>query len=162
MTDHDAEAPMPQTPDQPVIHVIDDEAPLRRSLIFLLESAGWVAVGHESAESFLDAAPAIPATGGCLVLDVRMPGMSGLELQRRLAAQSATWPIVFITGHGDTEMAALALEAGAVSFLRKPFNDHVLLDAVERAVTTSRRPSCEHSMSNETSAAESSLCDASR
>jgi FixJ family two-component response regulator len=128
---------MPQTPAEPVIHVIDDEAPLRRSLIFLLESAGWTAVGHESAESFLAAAPVIPAAGGCLVLDIRMPGMSGLELQRRLVAQSSAWPIVFITGHGDAEMAAHALAAGAVGFLRKPFSDHALLDAVESAIAAS-------------------------
>jgi two-component system, LuxR family, response regulator FixJ len=128
---------MPQTSAEPIIHVIDDEAPLRRSLIFLLESAGWVAVGHASAESFLDAMPALPAAGGCLVLDIRMPGMSGLELQQRLAALASPWPIVFMTGHGDAEMAAHALAAGAVSFLRKPFRDQALLDAVESAVAAS-------------------------
>lgn len=131
---------MPPESAEPVIHVIDDEAPLRRSLIFLLESTGWTAVGHESAESFLDAAPAMPAAGGCLVTDVRMTGMSGLELQRRLAALSSPWPIVFITGHGDAEMAAHALAAGAAAFLRKPCNDNVLLDAVELAVAASLAP----------------------
>jgi FixJ family two-component response regulator len=156
---------MPQTPAEPVIHVIDDEAPLRRSLIFLLESAGWTAVGHESAESFLAAAPAaVPATGGCLVLDIRMPDMSGLELQRRLAARPPSWPIVFITGHGDAEMAAHALAAGAVDFLRKPFSDHSLLDAVERAVAVSLRlrriAGREPSGPNE--ATQSGLCGAPR
>lgn len=128
---------MPQTPAEPIIHVIDDEAPLRRSLIFLLESAGWAAVGHESAEAFLSAVPALPVAGGCLVLDIRMPGMSGLELQHRLAEQASPWPIVFITGHGDTEIADHALAAGAVGFLRKPFRDQALLDAVESAVAAS-------------------------
>jgi len=125
------------TSAEPIIHVIDDEAPVRRSLLFLLESAGWVAVGHESAESFLGAVPALPAAGGCLVLDIRMPGMSGLELQHRLAAQVSPWPIVFMTGHGEAEMAAHALAAGAVGFLRKPFRDQALLDAVESAVAAS-------------------------
>lgn len=148
---------MPQIPAEPIIHVIDDEAPLRRSLIFLLESAGWVTVGHESAESFLDAAPALPAAGGCLVLDIRMPGMSGLELQRYLAGHAAAWPIVFITGHGDAEMAAHALTAGAVAFLRKPFSDHALLDAVERAVAAS-----EPATASETPAVAAGLCGAAR
>lgn len=131
---------MPPESFEPVIHIIDDEAPLRRSLIFLLESAGWSAVGHDSAESFLGAAPALPDAGGCLVVDVRMTGMSGLELQRRLAALSSPWPIVFITGHGDAEMAAHALAAGASAFLRKPCSDNALLDAVEQAVAASRAP----------------------
>lgn len=125
---------------EPVIHVIDDDAPLRRSLLFLFESAGWSAVGHPSAESFLAAAPAMPVAGGCLVLDVRMTGMSGLELQRRLAAIAAPWPIVFITGHGDLEMATLALEAGAIAFLGKPCNDDALLNAVEHAIAASLAP----------------------
>ncbi len=125
-------------PDEPVVHVIDDEAPLRRSLIFLLESAGWLAVGHESAEAFLQAAPSLPATGGCLVIDIRMPGMSGLELQRRLATGDSAWPVVLMTGHGDAELASHAMENGAVDFLRKPFRDQQLLDTVERAIASSR------------------------
>lgn len=128
---------MVQTSAEPIIHVIDDEAPVRRSLLFLLESAGWAAVGHESAEAFLDAVPPLPAGGGCLVLDIRMPGMSGLELQHHLAALASPWPIVFISGHGDAEMATRALAAGAVAFLRKPFRDQALLDAVESAVAAS-------------------------
>lgn len=119
-----------------IIHVIDDEAPFRRSLVFLLESAGWRAMEHESAEAFLAASTALPATG-CLILDVRMPGLSGLELQRHLAAARATWPIIFMTGHGDDELAAQAIKEGAVAFLQKPCNDDTLLAAVEHAV---RRP----------------------
>ncbi|MCX8018788.1 MAG: response regulator [Rhodocyclaceae bacterium] len=128
---------MPHSPDEPVIHVIDDEAPLRRSLIFLLESAGWQAIGHASAEEFLRAAPRLPKGGGCLVLDVRMPGMNGLELQRELEAAASPWPIVFMSGHGDAEMAVRALQAGAVDFLFKPFDDASLLAAVERAIASS-------------------------
>lgn len=124
--------------EQPVIHVIDDEAPFRRSLLFLLESMGWQAVGHESAEAFLDAQPPFPPGGGCLVLDIRMPRISGLELQRRLQAVDSAFPIVFMTGHGDVELAVQAMKAGAVDFLQKPFKDHLFLDAVERAVQLSR------------------------
>jgi len=125
--------------DESTVHVIDDEAPMRRSLVFLLESAGWSALGHESAEAFLKAAPSLPTTGGCLVVDVRMPGMSGLELQRRLATGGySAWPVVLMTGHGDAELAVHAVENGAVGFLRKPFKDRQLLDTVERAIASSR------------------------
>ncbi len=126
-------------PDQqPVIHVVDDEAPFRRSLLFLLESMGWHAVGHESAEAFLAAAPPFPAGGGCLVLDIRMPRVSGLELQRRLQATDSSFPIIFMTGHGDVELAVQAMKVGAVDFLQKPFKDQLFLDTVERAVQLSR------------------------
>jgi len=129
---------MTQADSDPVIHVVDDEAPFRRSLLFLLESAGWTACEHESAESFLAARPPLPAEGGCLVLDIRMPRISGLELQRRLAALDSPWPIVFITGHGDVDLAVQAMKDGAVDFLQKPFKDHAFLDAIERAVNLSR------------------------
>lgn len=129
---------MPHRSAEPAIHVIDDETAFRRSLIFLLESAGWSATGHDCAESFLVTAPALPEGGGCLVLDIRLPQMSGLELQRHLAARASPWPIIFVSGHGDAEMAAHALAAGAVDFLRKPFGDQILLNAVTRAVAASR------------------------
>ncbi|WP_298621942.1 response regulator [uncultured Zoogloea sp.] len=122
---------------QPVIHVVDDEAPFRRSLLFLLESMGWTAVGHESAEAFLAAQPPFPPGGACLVLDIRMPRVSGLELQRRLQAAGSPFPIVFMTGHGDVELAVQAMKAGAVDFLQKPFKDQLFLDTVERAVQIS-------------------------
>lgn len=121
----------------PTIHVIDDEAPFRRSLLFLLESVGWQAVGHESAEAFLEAPPAFPAGGGCLVLDIRMPRISGLELQRRLKLADSPFPIIFMTGHGDVELAVQAMKDGAVDFLQKPFKDQLFLDTVERAVQLS-------------------------
>ena len=123
--------------DLPVVHVVDDEAPLRRSLLFLLESAGWQAIGHESAEAFLEAQPPFPAAGACLVLDIRMPRVSGLELQRRLNASASPYPIIFMTGHGDVELAVQAMKAGAVDFLQKPFKDQLFLDTVERAVALS-------------------------
>lgn len=121
----------------PRIHVIDDEAPFRRSLLFLLESVGWQAEGHESGEAFLAAAPAFPPGGGCLVLDIRMPRISGLELQRRLKAADSPFPIIFMTGHGDVELAVQAMKDGALDFLRKPFKDQLFLDTVERAVQLS-------------------------
>jgi len=121
----------------PVIHVVDDEAPFRRSLLFLLESVGWQAVGHDSAEAFLQAAPEMQAGGGCLVLDIRMPRISGLELQRRLRAADSPFPIVFMTGHGEIELAVQAMKNGAVDFLQKPFKDQIFLDTVERAVQLS-------------------------
>lgn len=127
----------PHKPD-PVIHVIDDETSFRRSLVFLLESAGWTACEHESAESFLADPPTLPAGGGCLVLDIRMPRISGLELQRRLAVIASPWPIIFMTGHGDVDLAVQAMKDGAVDFLQKPFRDQSFLDAIERAVELSR------------------------
>jgi FixJ family two-component response regulator len=120
-----------------MIHVVDDEAPFRRSLLFLLESAGWQAVGHESAEAFIEASPEFPAAGGCLVLDIRMPRVSGLELQRRLNAAASAFPIVFMTGHGEVELAVQAMKEGAIDFLQKPFKDQLFLDTVERAVSIS-------------------------
>lgn len=123
--------------ESPVIHVVDDEDPFRRSVLFLLESMGWQAVGYASADAFLDAAPDFPAAGGCLVLDIRMPRISGLELQRRLHAANSSFPIIFITGHGDVELAVQAMKDGAVDFLQKPFKDQQLLDTVERAVQLS-------------------------
>jgi FixJ family two-component response regulator len=119
---------------EPAIHVIDDEAPFRRSLLFLLESAGWTASGHESAESFLADMPTMPAEGGCLVLDIRMPRISGLELQRRLTALASPWPIVFMTGHGDVDLAVQVMKEGAIDFLQKPFKDQAFLEAIARAV----------------------------
>ena len=123
--------------DTPVVHVIDDEAPFRRSLVFLLETMGWQAVGHASAEEFLQANPAFPAGGGCLVLDIRMPRISGLELQRRLQAMNSPFTIIFMTGHGDIELAVQAMKDGAVDFLQKPFKDQQLLDTVEQAIQLS-------------------------
>ena len=121
----------------PEIHLVDDEAPFRRSLVFLLESAGWSAIGHESAEAFLEAAPAFPAAGGCLVLDIRMPRISGLELQRRLNVLGSAFPVIFMTGHGEVELAVQAMKEGAIDFLQKPFKDQQFLDTVERAVSIS-------------------------
>lgn len=124
---------MPRT-DELVIHVVDDDAAFRRSLVFLLESVGWPVRCYASAEEFLDAHPRAPDDLGCLVLDIRMPMMSGLELQEALHARGMRPPVVFITGHGDVELAVQAMKHGASDFLQKPFRDQALLDAVAAAV----------------------------
>lgn len=119
--------------DHPLIHVVDDDASLRRALAFLLESAGWRVALHESAEAFLTAWRT-PAAPGCLILDIRMPMMSGLELQRLMKTRDIRLPIVFLTGHADVSMAVEALKHGATDFIEKPFKDQLLLDAVAQAV----------------------------
>jgi FixJ family two-component response regulator len=114
------------------VSVIDDDESVRRALGRLIRSFGWNVETFASAEEFL--APGEHRAPACLVLDLRMPGMSGLELQERLAAAGRHIPVVFITGHPDESARRAALAAGAVEFLRKPFDDRVLLDAVARAL----------------------------
>lgn len=120
----------------PCIHVVDDDAHFLRSLLFMIEGLGFDAVGYSSAEAFWQALPAAQPQGSCLLLDIRMPRMSGLELQRRLHTQPVL-PIVFMTGHGDVDQAVQALRGGAVDFLQKPFREQALLDALNRAVALS-------------------------
>lgn len=115
------------------VHVVDDDASLRRALVFLLESVGWHPVAHASAEEFLKSFDR-SRRPACVVLDIRMPLMSGLELQQVLRDRDIRVPIVFLTGHGDIEMAVQAMKAGACDFIEKPFKDQVLLDAVGRAL----------------------------
>jgi len=123
-------------PPEPLVHVVDDEAAIRDSLAMLLRSVGLKSRTYPGAQEFLDGwrqeGPA------CLVCDVRMPGMSGLELQEALKARNAQLPLVLITGHGDVAMAVRAMKAGASDFIEKPFNDQVLLDAVNRALARAR------------------------
>ena len=115
------------------IAVIDDDESVRRALCRLIRSAGLSVETYATAEDFLDqVAEKMPA---CLILDVRMPGMSGLELQNLLAADNRRIPIVFITAHEDEQARLTALGAGGVAFLQKPFDDGVLLDAVVRALS---------------------------
>jgi len=119
----------------PVIFVVDDDEAMRHSLKFLLVSLGHPVECFASAEEFL--ARWTPEQPGCLVLDVRMPGMSGLDLQRELNARAATLSIVFISGHGDIPMVVRAMRAGAIDFLEKPFNDQTLLDHVAEGLRKS-------------------------
>jgi two-component system, LuxR family, response regulator FixJ len=122
------------------VFVVDDDASVRRGLERLLRSVGYRVETFASAREFLERGRLEGA--GCLVLDVRMPGQSGLELHEVLVAGGHDIPVVFITGHGDIPMAVRAMKSGAADFLAKPFDDEVLLDAVRQAIATdrSRRP----------------------
>jgi len=119
-----------------LVFVIDDDPSVRSSLKFLLSTVGLQAETFESADSFLRRKPADIAS--CLVLDVRLPGLSGLDFQRELATRHICIPIVFLTGHGDIPMSVRAMKAGAVEFLTKPFRDQDLLDAVRVALERDR------------------------
>ncbi|AQR76014.1 DNA-binding response regulator [Sphingomonas sp. LM7] len=114
--------------ERPLVLVVDDDAAIRDALTELMESVGLEAVGFASPRELMETA--LPDRCCCLVLDVRMPGWSGLDLQQHLAASGHARPIVFITGHGDIPMTVQAMKAGAVDFLTKPFRDQSLLDAV--------------------------------
>ena len=120
-------------PGSQVVHVIDDDADVRQSLAFLLSTAGLAVRIHESALSFLEKLP--DAADGCIVTDIRMPGMDGLELQRRLTANKVGLPVIVITGHGDVALAVQAMKAGAVDFIEKPFDDEVLLASIRSALS---------------------------
>ena len=122
-----------------VVHVIDDDTDVRQSLAFLLSTAGLAVRVHESAVAFLKALP--DAQQGCVVTDIRMPQMDGLELQRRLAELKTGFPVIVMTGHGDVPMAVEAMKAGAVDFIEKPFDDEVLLSAIRSALDRHTRNS---------------------
>ncbi|CAH1658829.1 MULTISPECIES: response regulator [unclassified Chelatococcus] len=120
-----------------VVYVVDDDQSVRASLESLLASEGHAVLTFDSAQAFLEAPrPPLPA---CLVLDVRLRGVSGLEFQRELARNGILTPIVFITGHGDVPMSVAAMKAGAIEFLMKPFRDQDLLDAVHNGIDMDRR-----------------------
>lgn len=114
------------------VFIVDDDQEVRDALQLLMESVGLAVETFESAQAYLDAFDA--TRPGCLVLDVRMPGMGGLDLQVYLKSESLHPPIIIITGHGDVPMAVRAVQAGAVDFIEKPFNDQSLLDSVHRAI----------------------------
>ena len=116
-----------------VVHVIDDDADVRQSLAFLLTAAGLTVRVHDSAVAFLEVLPDIKE--GCVVTDVRMPGMDGLELQRRLQQMKVQLPVIVMTGHGDVPLAVEAMKSGAVDFIEKPFEDETLLSAIRSALT---------------------------
>lgn len=118
--------------DSPSVYVVDDDPGVRQMIGRMVRSVGLRAETFTCVKEFLDQFD--PKDAGCLVLDVRMPGMSGLELQERLAAMNAHLPIVFITGHGTIPMSVRAMKRGAVDFIEKPFDDQVLLDAIHAAL----------------------------
>ena len=126
-----------------LIHIVDDDESIRRSLRRLVESVGHTAVTYVSAQDFLTAS--LPDTPGCLVLDVQMPGLSGLDLQRQLSDSEAALPIIFLTGRGDIPMSVQAMKAGAVEFLTKPIDAPALLVAIGHALERDRAVRAERS-----------------
>jgi FixJ family two-component response regulator len=139
MTNSDADLlrsrSLPVSPVPPTVFVVDDDVSVRESLELLIRCAGWKPELLSSAQEFLDR-PRVLAPS-CLILDVRLPGLNGLELQRRIAAERPDMPIIFITGHGDVPMTVTAMKAGAVEFLTKPFAEEVLLNAIRCAIERS-------------------------
>jgi FixJ family two-component response regulator len=127
----------PDTAPTPVVCIVDDDLSVREGLMSLLRSIGHKVAVFPSAAAFLADGPL--AMAGCLVVDIRLPGISGLEFQAQLAQAGLAIPIVFMTGHGDIEMSVRAMKAGAVDFLEKPFRDQDMLDAVATAIERDRR-----------------------
>ena len=119
-------------PVEPVVFVVDDDAGVRDTLKWLLTSVQLRVEAFGSATEFLEQYN--PEMPGCLLLDVRMPGMSGLQLQTQLEAKNIAMPIIFISGHGDVQMAVRAMKSGAVDFIEKPFNNQAVIDSVQRAI----------------------------
>jgi two-component system, LuxR family, response regulator FixJ len=117
---------------KPSIMVVDDDSGVRNAMRILLKSVGLESVLYSSAQEFLAAYQ--PSQPGCLLLDIRMPGMSGLELQQQLNLRGAVLPVIFMTGHGDVPMAVEAMQHGAFDFLQKPFRDQDLLDRIQKAI----------------------------
>lgn len=124
------------TSEAPVVFVVDDEESVRKALARLLRSAGFNVAVFGSPQEFLHTQN--PDTPGCLVLDIAMPGLDGLELQQALAARGAGWPVIFLTGRADIPMSVQAMKSGAVDFLTKPVNDESLLAAVQSAIEKDR------------------------
>ena len=122
--------------EMPIVFVVDDDISVRESLESLIRTAGWQPETFESAQEFL-ARPRVLAPS-CLILDVKLPGLNGLDLQKRVTADRTDMPIIFITGYGDVPKSVQAMKRGAIEFLTKPFNDEVLLTAIRQALDRSR------------------------
>jgi FixJ family two-component response regulator len=135
-TDRGVDAP---AETQPLVIIVDDDVSVRESLAPLLELQGWRTLGFASASAFLEWETKAPAQLSCLLLDVSLPDLNGLELQNRIAGRRGEMPIIFLTGYGDVPMTVRAMKAGAAEFLTKPFDDAVLLTAVQRALEDSER-----------------------
>lgn len=117
-----------------IVHIIDDDAAMRDSLAFLLSAAGLSVRTYESAQAFLQELPSVE--GGCIVTDVRMPGIDGLELLRVLQEMGKGLPVIVMTGHGDVPLAVRAMRLGAADFVEKPFDDEIMVDAVRSALSS--------------------------
>jgi len=127
----------PRTSAAPIVFVVDDDVSVRESLELLIQLAGWQPETFESAQEFL--ARPQPLVPSCLVLDVTLPDINGLDLQKRVAVDRSDMPVIFITGYGDVPMTVQAMKAGAIEFLTKPFDDEALLVAIRDALERSRR-----------------------
>ncbi len=140
-SDHDSDSAERTGPPSPrsasIVFVVDDDAGVRKSLRWLVESVGLSVETYASAREFLDTFD--PDRPGCLVVDVRMPGMSGPDLQEALLSRGATLPIIFITGYGDVPTAVRSLKNGAADFIEKPFSNQLLLDRIQQAIETDLR-----------------------
>ena len=126
----------PMATAKPIVFVVDDDISVRESLELLIHNEGWQPKMFASAQEFLDCPRALVPS--CLLLDISLPGLNGLDLQKRIAVERTDMPIIFITGYGDVPKTVQAMKAGAVEFLTKPFNDEVLLTAVRQALERSR------------------------
>ena len=129
--------------NDPMVHVIDDDDAARQSLTFLLGTAQFAFRAYESAKAFLDAIPSVE--GGCIITDVRMPDIDGIELLRRLKNLKVGWPVIVITGHADVPLAVQAMRQGAVDFIEKPYDSEVLLGAVRAALSSHEKDAARHS-----------------
>lgn len=132
---------LPMSQPTPIVFVVDDDISVRESLELLIQSAGWQPETFASAQEFLSRPRSLVPS--CLVLDVSLPGINGLELQKRVAAERSDMPIIFITGYGDVPTSVQAMKAGAVEFLTKPMRDDVLLSAIGKAIERSRVAICQ-------------------
>jgi two-component system response regulator FixJ len=142
-------------PDRGRVYVIDDDEAMRDSLNFLLDSANYKVTLFESALAFLDALPGLEF--GCVVSDVRMPGLDGIELLKRMKADHSTFPIVIMTGHGDVPLAVEAMKLGAVDFLEKPFEDDRLVAMIETAINRAEPAARSEALTQEIAARIASL-----
>lgn len=154
MTERPAPSPPETDNNEPIVLVVDDDPSVRRALVNLFESVGLRVAAFGSAPEILQSKP--PEVPSCLVLDIRLPGLSGLDLQADLAKANIHTPIIFITGHGDIPMTVRAMKSGAVDFLTKPVRDQDMLDAVQAAIQRDRkRREIEKTVSNVRSRFES-------
>ena len=137
------------------VFIVDDDDSIRKSMRFLMKSAGLNAKIYSNAKEFLDCYQ--PDTSGCLVVDIRMPGMSGLELQQELNKQGSRLPLIVVTGHGDVNMAVQAMKAGAADFIEKPFDDEVMLSRIQECLKSYAQSQEEQEKATQWSSRVSSL-----
>jgi two-component system response regulator FixJ len=133
--------------DLRLVHLVDDDEAIRRSVGFMLKTSGYHVRTYESGDALLKGAPHLEP--GCVLLDIRMPGMDGLEVQKALRDKGVTLPVIIMTGHGDVSLAVQAMKAGAVDFIEKPFDKAVLLSAIEHGVERLRKSAAEFDRADE-------------